>query len=99
MKVPRARFTLRQVILIVAAISLVCPLLARYIRLSQVAASHEKRIIAGARRTNCFIGPRATPAVAYIPTETGWWHYRMKEKYKRLSLRPWLPVEPDPPPP
>jgi hypothetical protein len=99
LNVPRVRFTLRQMILIVAVISFVCPLLARYIRLIQVAASHENQILLGAKRVNCRIGPQATRAVGYIPTESGLWHYRMKEKYKRLSLRPWLPVDPDPPPP
>jgi hypothetical protein len=99
LKVPRVRFSLRRMILIVAAISLVCPLLARYVRLIQIAASHENQILVGAKRVNCRIGPQGTLAVGYIPTESGLWHYRMKEKYKKSSFRPWLPVEPDPPPP
>jgi hypothetical protein len=31
--------------------------------------------------------------------EAGEWHTKLEQKYRSAAAKPWLPVEPDPPPP
>jgi hypothetical protein len=42
---------------------------------------------------------RSSRSFIYDSSELRGWHDQMRRKYERATLRPWLPVEPDPPPP
>jgi hypothetical protein len=99
MKLPRMRFTVQKMMVIVAVIGLICFFLARSQRLHKTAKFHEKLVLVGSKRVLCTIGPNATPVMADIPTKEGWWHQEMKGKYELASKHPWFPVAPDPPEP
>jgi hypothetical protein len=42
---------------------------------------------------------RSGRSLIYDSSELRGWHDKMRRKYELAKSRPWLPVEPDPPPP
>jgi hypothetical protein len=85
----RPRMTVRLLLVLVALTALATELgliLWRAWSYSKRAADHARHLRSG----RYFI---------YDSTELREWHDQMRRKYERAASRPWLPVEPDPPPP
>ncbi|WP_422931345.1 hypothetical protein [Singulisphaera sp. PoT] len=79
---------------------------ARAARFRRIAAEHvvpfpgdgEFGVISGHEgddRIHYFVNGKEIP---YDVVDRHLWHLRLQKKYLDASLRPWLPVEPDPPP-
>ena len=105
MRVPRVRFTVRRLMVAVALLSLLLGLVAQRERLLRLSSYHaeQSHLTMIVQQSNL---PAAADAVgaqqpgAYLsPTPRSQWHTRMFMKYQASASRPWLPVEPDPPPP
>ncbi len=60
-------------------------------------ASHYELELMGA--TPILMGPRERHRIVHPPSAHLLWAREMASKYRRASWCPWLPVEPDPPPP
>ncbi len=71
-------------------------------RFEALAADHESELIYG---IGCsFIGPpvyydRNDKIMTAAEVEAVGWHKKLAQKYRSAAAKPWLPVEPDPPPP
>lgn len=98
MPVPRCRIrTLMMAVAVVAMpLSAVSICMTRAARFRQLSAEHESKTRIGATPIVFWNG--GTPVCDQL-TLLGAWHAEMAEKYLEASLRPWLPVPPDPPPP
>lgn len=103
---PKIRFTIRQLLLLVAAVAGALGLLVwcevRRARFQRISAYHESRIYVkvvggvGLGYLN-----RTQQAVPYseISSTRQQWHREMKEKYRLAAINFWLPLDPDPAPP
>jgi hypothetical protein len=106
------RFTMRRIVVAVAVIAIVLGALVtmgrRIRRFDGLATYHESQIMGvmygtpGPDRTMTFSlsshdrNGRPLPPQQQIIDR---WHFQMKERYRRAAVRPWLPIEPDPPEP
>ena len=108
----RPRFRLRTLLVAVAVAALVLGagmMRLRQLFLRRTAAYHEQveRLQAAkvraiedlARAATTPEGAAQVRADAVFEARIGGYHARLKQKYRRLSDRPWLLVPPDPPPP
>ena len=106
------RFRLRTLLVAVAVVALALGagmILQRQSILRRTAAYHERmeRVQAAKVRGIENLARAATTpelaaetrADAMVEARIGAHHARLKQKYRRMSTRPWLPVAPDPPPP
>jgi hypothetical protein len=90
---PRLRFTVRQMMVVVALVAAVMGLsIERHRRFARIAARHRAVMYEGA---SVVAGPRP----GYRLTGSGWRHFKTYLKYARAARYPWLPVAPDPPEP
>jgi hypothetical protein len=109
---PRVRFTVRRMMILVAVVAL--PLALAHWMQRRAAAFNARRNFHGPRWTLTVVQPRGEDGRANGPlymSENGstpvgglrgrWelWNYQMYLKYERAARSPWLPVEPDPPEP
>ena len=105
MRLPRARFTIRWMMLAVAGAGTILgasvELQRRHDRFLRLANHHE-----ASSRINWSCGKRSYDATNDLGEDVrGWssarieWHRLLGAKYRRSASRPWLPVEPDPPEP
>jgi hypothetical protein len=85
MRLPR--FRVRTLMLLVVLVAVPLTLLDRRARFLGLANRHEG-----------LIGPPPGPYAKSASPRSGW-HWELSNKYRRAAERPWLPVEPDPPPP
>jgi hypothetical protein len=112
MRWPRVRFTVRRLMVAVAIVALafgVGTMRWRQLTLRAKADHHERieREQGGKQRAIEDLARAAnTPELAAqmrgdkaVHARIEGYHARLKEKYRQLSARPWLPVAPDPPEP
>jgi hypothetical protein len=91
MRLPRVRFTLRRMMLVVAVVAIHFGLTAwMERRATQFRALYADHI----NKVGVVSSPKPWPHEVQ-----GIYHLAMGEKYRVAALRPWLPVEPDPPEP
>jgi hypothetical protein len=112
MRLPRIRFTVRQLMVVVAVVSL---LLAVTTGLLRRRASFQRRTEVHARKASqenlmgMFAGELPYNASARLTPmqertrdahyELAGYYYGLEAKYRRAAGRPWLPIGTDPPPP
>jgi hypothetical protein len=105
MPLPRARFTIRWMLLAVAGAGIVLgasvELRRRHDRFLRLAKHHE-----ASSRITWVRGIHTYSATNDLGEDVmRWssakieWHRRLGERYRRAASSPWLPVEPDPPEP
>jgi hypothetical protein len=110
MKLPRVRFTVRQMMIAVAFVALVS---AGWVECARMEAAMVKRRLEYSLRAidhslaesahthgrwpGCFISP--PPETSIIDPKKAAYHAAMARKWSAAADRPWLPVEPDPPQP
>jgi len=91
MRWPRVRFTIRRMMVAVAVVAIVFAWSAwmgrRAARFRSLWAEHINKV-------GMISSPKPWPHEVQ-----GIYHLKMGEKYRVAALRPWLPVEPDPPEP
>jgi hypothetical protein len=102
MRLPRLRFTVRRLMLVVAlgAYDTGCRWFSHRQRCLEMTAMHKWA-------SDTFRGRMRNNAPAFYPTEADrrWanrraeYHERMALRWTRAAAHPWLPVEPDPPEP
>jgi hypothetical protein len=105
MRVPRLRFTMRRLMVAVALLSLLLGLVARRQRLLRLSTYHAEQsyrtmIVQQSNlpaAVDSFGGQE--PGAYLFPTPRSEWHTRMSMKYEVAASHPWLPVDPDSPPP
>ena len=99
MKLPRVRFTLRKMMAAVAVLALIL----WTGRLLSLSAMYRDRALKYAAEdlgaAELLMGPRERPRVFHPPSARLLWARKMANKYQRAAWCPWLPVEPDSPPP
>jgi hypothetical protein len=103
MRLTRARFTIRRMMVVVAVIALLlgaAAILRRQAHLQQLADYHAET----ARQLRSSHGSIIRPDGAYVhvpltPPRLADYHEDLARKYERAARYPWLPVEPDPPEP
>jgi hypothetical protein len=71
-------------------------------RLESIAAEHESKMIAG--RGYSKSGPptyydRHGRRMTEAEVKAAFWHAKLAVKYRTAATKPWLAVDPDPPPP
>lgn len=91
MRLPRVRFTVRRMMVAVAAIAILCGammLAERRVRFGRIAEHH---------RLNARDYTFDKEEGMYMADPGSYWHKVLHEKYRRAASRPWLSVEPDPP--
>jgi hypothetical protein len=102
MHMKRPRFTVKSMMIAVLAVA--APLgwfTERHRRFSSLAAYHSEQSgilgidFSGNRQVLYITGPDGKP----LSKERHEWHSELSGKYRRASLRPWLPVSADPPMP
>jgi hypothetical protein len=105
MRLPRVRFTIRWMMLVVAGAGTIFGVSVesqrRRDRFLRLAEHHE-----ASSRITWACGIRSFSATNDLCEDVrGWssarigWHSRLGEKYRRAASSPWMPVEPDPPQP
>jgi hypothetical protein len=112
MPMPRARFTVRRMMALVAisaALLAVGALIQRSLKLGERAAYHERMASEEAEKARSLENlaraandPQDAAEIRVVAdghARVSAWHARMGAKYHRLARRPWLAVEPDPPEP
>jgi hypothetical protein len=71
-------------------------------RLESIAAEHESKMIYGRgcshARQPCYFD-RLGRLMTEDEVKAADWHAKLAVKYRTAATKPWLPVEPDPPPP
>ena len=114
MRLPRPRFTLRGLMLVVAILAMLLGVWLwgerRRARFSALAWWHDRQVVC------VFVGHPGSDGESVweatsIPQKLGdpqvsprqqrisTWHHQIARKYYRAARNPWLPVEPDPAPP
>src|SRR3954447_17124311 len=99
------RVTVRRLMVAVAVLSLLLGLEARRERLLRLSSYHAEQSTltmivqqSGLPATVDVVGSQQ-PGAYLSPTPRSEWHTRMSMKYKAAASHPWLPNEPDLPPP
>ena len=102
----RPRFTMRRLMVVVAIVGLLMGGSLWIVRMRTRSAAYRQRAFEFSLMTARDGGVIFTEDGKFhskYDNENDWlrdaWACKLAEKYWRLSLRPWLPVEPDPPPP
>ena len=95
MKLPRPRFTVRRLMVVVAIVGIgLGVMIERRNRFRKIAARHHaefQRLIS--------LEPGAHYGPADLKMLVHEWHYSMSAKYEDAARYPWLPVRPDRPEP
>jgi hypothetical protein len=104
MRLPRVRFTVRRMMAAVAiAAALLGPLVYLKRRSDRFWTIHleQAALAQGLRNSLARMNQRerSDGAVWMGPMERSNYHKRLSMKYREAALRPWLPIEPDPPKP
>jgi hypothetical protein len=106
MPIPRPRFTLRRMMIGLAIVALPLRAIFWVAEMRTKSLAYERRAESFAWITARSGSVTFTSDGRFINTwenENHWledaWACKLAEKYRRLSDYPWLPVEPDPPPP
>jgi hypothetical protein len=113
MKLPRVRFTVRQVLVAVAALALLMAAGIEAVRQMRIARAYRQMAVYHASwRDFCLAeAEEYRAAVAARPASRDWsrseahqralaqYHDSQASKYRLAARSPWLPVEPDPPEP
>ena len=99
MRVHRIQFTLRRMMAALAVVAILC----WAGRLLLLSAMYRERARAFSfelmTETPIWMGPKERPRVYSSPSPRVRWAREMGHKYERAARYPWLPVEPDSPPP
>jgi hypothetical protein len=106
MRLPRFRFTMRKMMVVVAAVAVVETLWIETARMSRRRLDYQLRSIghgiAAARYDGRGVvscrGPLEPPSAVRNPSRAAY-HAAMSRKWADAAEHPWLPVEPDPPEP
>jgi hypothetical protein len=99
MRLLRARFTLRQMMAVVAVVG-VALWAGRMLWLSAGYREKARRYPLGLLgATPILMGPHGVHSLGYRRPDRVRWEEAMAENYLRAARYPWLPVEPDPPEP
>ena len=102
----RLRFTVRSLMIVVAIVGLLLGASLWVLEMRTRSAAYRRR--AGefgdmTYRAGSSVWTKEGRMVNFYDSENNWirdeWAYKLAEKYSRLADRPWLPVDPDPPPP
>jgi hypothetical protein len=95
MKLPRLRFTVRRLMVVVAIVAIAIWVF--YIRREEfhrLSLYHNK--MSYQHGTLVGVGPGMS---LHQPNATGQWHLKLARKYSYAASHPYLPVRPDPPEP
>jgi len=112
MRRPRMRVTILGMMMVVATAGSVVGVLARQRRFESLVAYHRSKVIhvdlryestvidgnGNSHTTEFWLGNHGKNLTRAEAEESDW-HAALAEKYGTAAARPWLPVEPDPPPP
>jgi hypothetical protein len=99
MRLPRVQFTLRHMMVALAVVALIC-WAGRLLLLSAIYHARAREFsIALMTETPIWMGPKERLRVYPAPSPRVRWAREMGHKYERAARCPWLPVEPDSPPP
>jgi hypothetical protein len=100
MPLPRMRFTVRRMMVVVAVLAILVWLGERHLRFTRLSEYH---------RSNAGIYlefDEQTGWVGYvtrdgrdIPERVHLWHAKLEDKFRESARHPWLPIQPDPPDP
>jgi hypothetical protein len=106
MKWPRPRFTVRRLMIAVAIFAVSLGAVRWVAEMRTRSADYQRRaeeFAASTARLSSGVFTKDGRLVNKYDNENTWlhdaWACKLAEKYWRLSDYPWLPVEPDPPPP
>jgi hypothetical protein len=109
MRLPRVRFTVRRLMVAVAIVGLLMGTGLWAVRMRTLSAAYRERAFefggepAVGRNLDFKVITEDGEYISVHKDENYWlrreWGHKLAEKYRRLADRPWLPVEPDPPPP
>ena len=106
MRLPRVRFTIWQIMVVVAVVAVIVAVRIETARIKLWRLDCQLRAIdhtIGAARydgtgvVSC-IGPYEDPSSVYNPRKAAY-HAAMSQKWADAAEHPWLPVKPDPPKP
>lgn len=93
------RMTMRRWMLVV----LLAALALEVVRLRSLSAAYREKAYSYPGgllgNTPILMGPNGSHSRGYRPSARALWEEKIVEKYMHLSRFPWLPVEPDSPPP
>ena len=92
MRLPRVRFTVRRMMVLVAILGLMIAAFERRQRFGWIASEHRAHVPKHMFPTK----PVGMGDKEWRPLE---WHESMARKYEYAASHPWLPVAPDPPEP
>ena len=96
MRLPRFRFTIRRMMVLVAVVAIIVALTLR------MAARHHMMIIhiqSWGENRGFSHNPNLAPAEQARALRRVKHHWELIGKYQRAARYPWLPIEPDPPEP
>ena len=108
MRLPPARFTIRLLIALAILGTVLYPIIAEERQrraekeLLSLADYHASRVwsaVACSRTSRCTFIDRNGRVMTSAEVRASAWHQKLAAKYREAALRPWLPVEPDPPMP
>lgn len=94
MRLPRVRFTVGRMMVVVAVVALASGGVAWQGRMRRLSAEYEWRYLEYAE---IYSGPWPRRRSPRPLSDRERWRVEMRDKYSRASLYPWLPVAPDPP--
>jgi hypothetical protein len=106
MRLPKARFTLRSMMVAMAVLACVCWFAERKLRFQRLAEYHALRSEADVIGCVTLMTDNGEPTFL-VESATGTpttparrdWHRVRREKYEKAARSPWLSVAPDPPRP
>ena len=96
MQLPRVRYTVRQMMVVVLIVAI---MLAIHVTLQRRRGRFERlshyHIQSIRIESICFCAPYESDVLS----DKALWHLKLSRKYGEAARRPWLPVSPDPPEP
>jgi hypothetical protein len=98
MKLPRPRFTIRRLMIMIVLVSLILAGLG-LMRRREILLDRSAEHFGPAAMEGSLVMTEDGPAYTNLSTEKGQWHEAMRRKYLYYGHRPWLSVPPDPPEP
>jgi hypothetical protein len=106
MRLPCVRFTLRTMMITVAAVAVILAIRIETVRMRERSLDYQLRsldhrlgeMMWDGSKPTCCLGPLGLPSATRNPRKAAY-HAAMSRKLSDAALRPWLPVEPNPPEP